>query len=96
VEFDPAKANQIKLFNPAVIDGKRYVVPQDEQMKEIGAVIGWGDTLDAAIAHMEEAADTVKGFGIKIPHGAVEDAKAEMEKLSEIGLPVFTIDKTPK
>lgn len=90
VEFDPKFANQIKLYNPAVVGGKHYVVPQEEEMSEIGAVIGWGDTLEEAIAHMKKAADTVKGYGIKIPEGSIDEAKKQMEKMSEIGLPVFS------
>ena len=96
IDFDPQYANQIKLFNPAVIDGKHYTVPQDEEMAECGAVLGWGDTLDEAMAHCQKAADTIKGYGIKMPSGSIEEAKKQMEEINESGLKVFSLDKSEK
>jgi len=96
IKFDEKFANQIKIFNPVIVDGNRYVVPQDEDMAEIGAIVGWGDTLEEAQKHLEKAADTVEGFGIKIPKGSIDDAKAEMQKLTDFGLDIFTIDKSEK
>lgn len=93
IEYDEKYANQIKLFNSAVIEGKRYIVPQDEKMAEIGAVVGWGDTLDEAQAHLQEAADSIKGYGIKMSHGSIDDAKKAMQDLADFGLPVFTLSK---
>lgn len=94
VEFDPKYAKQIKLYNPAVIDGKHYTVAQDEAMSECGAVIGWGDTLEEALAHMKEAADTIRGHGIKIPEGSAETAMKQMEELNDMGLRVFDVEKS--
>jgi hypothetical protein len=96
IEFDLAYANQIKIYNPAVVDGKSYAIPQDEEMQECGAIVGWGDTIRAAMDHMKEAADTVKGYGIKIPSGAVEGIMEQMQEINDSGLEVFTLDSTPK
>ena len=96
IDFDPEFSNQIKLYNPAVVDGKCFCVPQDEQMEECGCVIGWGDTLEAAVAHMEKAADTVKAYAVKIPRGSVNDAIEQMNEINDMGLQVFTIAKTEK
>ena len=41
VEYPEEFAPQIKLFNAVDIDGKHFVVPQDEELQEIGAVIGY-------------------------------------------------------
>ena len=90
VEYPDEFAPQIKLFNAVDVDGKHYVVPQDEELQEIGAVIGWGKTPEAAVAHMQEAADAIQGFGIQIPMGSIDKATAQMEELSAMGLPVFT------
>ena len=94
ISYDPAFENQIKLFNSVIVEGQRYIVPQNEDMAEIGAVVGWGDTLDEAVAHMKKAADTIKGFGIKIPDGSIDDARKGMEELAEFGLPVFDLEKS--
>lgn len=92
VEYDPKFANQIKLFNQVEIEGKRYVVPQEDRNELFGAVVGWGDTLEEAVAHMKKAADTVKGFGIKIPDGSIGEAQECMQKLADAGLPVFDLE----
>jgi hypothetical protein len=96
VTFDEKYAKQIKLFNCCVnAKGERFVVPQSEDMGEVGAIIGWGDTLEAAIAHMQKAADSIGGFQIKIPHGSIDEAKKQMEELSEMGLDVFSVEAEP-
>ncbi len=91
IEFDPQYANQVKIFNPAVVDGAYYAIAQDEEMPECGAILGWGDTLEEAFAHFEKAADTVKAHGLKIPRGSLDEAKKQMEELAEMGLPVFNL-----
>ena len=93
VEFDPKFADQIKLFNCCEIDGKRWVIPQEDRNELMGAVIGWGDTMEEAVAHMKKAADTVKGFGITIPSGALDKVQEAMQELADAGLPVFTLEK---
>jgi hypothetical protein len=91
VEFDPQWANQVKLFNPVVIEGKSYVVPQDEEMKEIGAIVAWGETLEEAEKVLRQIADSIKGYGLKIPQGSIDEARQQMKDLSEFGLPVFSL-----
>lgn len=94
IDFDPEFGDQIKIYNPAAVDGHHFCVPQDEQMPECGAIIGWGDTLEEAIKHMEKAADSVKAYGIKIPRGSIKDAKEQMDELETLGVSPFTIAKT--
>ena len=65
-------------------------------MSECGAVLGWGNTLDEAMAHCQKAADTIKGYGIKMPSGSIEEAKKQMEEINESGLKVFSLDKSEK
>jgi hypothetical protein len=94
VSYPPEFDRNIKLFNCVVVEGKRFVVPLDEEMSEIGAVIGWGDTLEAAIAMVQEAGEAIEGFGIKFGLGPIESAKEEMEKIEALGVSPFSIDKT--
>ncbi len=90
VQYPDEFAQQIKLFNAVDVDGRHFVVPQDEELQEIGAVVGWGDTLQEAIDHMQAAADSIEGFGIQVPMGAIDKAQTQMDELTEMGLPVFT------
>lgn len=92
VAYPPRFANQIKLFNCVVIDDRRYVVPQDDEMTEIGAVIGWGATLDEAFAHAQRAGEAIEGYGIKFSMGAVEQAKEHIEELAAIGVSPFRLE----
>lgn len=88
--------NQIKLFNCVVIGGRRYVVPQDDEMTEIGAVVGWGDTMEEAMEHARKAGESIEGYGVKFSMGAADKAEEEIEELAKIGLSPFILDKTPE
>jgi hypothetical protein len=95
ISFDPKFTNQVKLFNAECIASQWFIVPQDEELKEIGAIIGLGDTLEAAVENAKEVAATIKGFGIEIPDGSIDRAKEQMEQLAEFGLPVFDLEESP-
>jgi hypothetical protein len=87
---------QVKLFNCIMVDGRRYVVPQDEEMSEIGAVVGWGDTLDAALDHAREAGEAIEGYGVKFSLGNSDKAVEQMQKLNDLGLKIFDVEKSAK
>lgn len=79
----------LKLFNSVRIDDTLYVVPQDEDMKEIGSVVGWGDTMDEAIEMAKEVGESISGYGIKFNMGPIDSAKHEIEKLEKMNLSPF-------
>ena len=93
VSYPEEFAQQIKLFNCVVIDGRRYVVPQDDEMTEIGAVVGWGDTMEAAMEHARKAGEAIEGYGIKFSMGAADKAQEHIEELEELGISPFRMDK---
>ena len=89
----PAKyADNVKLFNKVVLDGKTYIVPQDEEMREIGSVVAWGNTLQEAIDMADEIGSSLSGYGIKWSMGPIDSAKKEMEALVEMGISPFSPD----
>ena len=88
-------AKQIKLFNGVLLDGVRYVVTQSEDMAEIGAVVGWGDTLAAAMEHAKEAGEAIEGYGIKFNMGPIDTATEQIDELKKLGVSPFTLDKAP-
>lgn len=94
VSYPDEFARQVKLFNCVVIDGRRYVVPQGDEMAEIGAVIGWGDTLEAAMDHARKAGEAVEGYGVKFSMGSVDKVIEQIKELADIGLEVFSLDET--
>lgn len=91
INYAPEFEQQIKIYNPTVIDGHRYSVPMDEGMEECGSVIGWGETLEKAIEHMNKALDSVSGFGIKKPTSSIDEITEAMENMADFGLPVFSL-----
>ena len=96
VDYPPGFASQIKLFNCVVVDGKRYVLPQNEEMVEIGAVVGWGDTLEAAMEHARKAGEAVRGYGIKFEMGPIEKVIESIAELEAIGMSPFVMEKEPQ
>ena len=95
VDYPPEFGNQIKLFNQVMIEGKRYVVPQNEEMQEIGAVVGWGDTLEDAMEHAKKAGEAIVGYGIKFEMGPIDSVNKSIEELAAIGMSPFTLEKQP-
>lgn len=96
VAYPEKYANQIKLYNPVVIDGHRYVVPQNEEMVEIGAVVGWGETLEAAIEHAKKAGESIEAYGLKFEIGGCESVQKQIEELEAIGLSPFKLAEAEK
>ena len=64
-------------------------------MAEIGAVVGWGDTLEAAMAHAKEAGESLEGYGIKFAMGSCDQAEEQIAELERIGVSPFQITPTP-
>lgn len=94
VDYPEEFARQIKLFNSVMVDGRRYVVPQDENMTEIGAVVGWGATLEQAMEHAKKAGESIEGYGIKFTLGSCEQANEQIAELEKIGVSPFQIAKS--
>jgi len=92
ISFDPKYRRNIKLFNAVKVNNNYYIVPQDDEMIEIGAVVGWGDTLEDAIEMVKEAGETIEGYGIKFNVGPVEMAKQQIAKIEEYGVSPFSIE----
>ena len=86
----------MKLFDYVIIEGRRFVLPLEKDVTEIGAVVGWGDTMEEAIAMVQEVGESIEGFGIKCAIGPVEKALEQMQDMNDMGLSVFTLDKKPK
>lgn len=96
VDYPEEFARQIKLYNCVIVDGKRYVVCQDDEMTEIGAVVGWGATIEEAMEHAKKAGESMKGYGIKFEMGAADKAYEQIEGLEALGIKAFALDKPAK
>jgi hypothetical protein len=86
VIIPPEIRSNVKLFFPAVLDGKTYVIPQRIGMQEIGAVVATGSTMEEAIVIVKMIAEAVQGFGLQIPTASLDDANAAVAALAEYGM----------
>jgi hypothetical protein len=74
----------IKLKKATKIDGINYIIPQSFGATDCGAVLGFGDTLDAAIKQARTIASTVEGCGICIRQDVLDSAQEELQKFEQI------------
>ena len=70
----------VKLYNHAIIEGVDYVINQVPKMKQIGSVIGLGNTPEEAIKTAKDNALKVSGFDIESEVDALDQAVKEMEE----------------
>ena len=80
VEFPDKIRPFVKLYNHAIINGKDYIVPQIAPMKELGSVIGLGNTPEEAVKMAKNNAKQIDGFDIEIECDALDEAVKLMEK----------------
>ncbi len=70
-----------------MIDGYDYFVPDlSTEMPEVGAVTGFGDTLDEAVQQMNDHAEQVEGFQLVVQNGAFEKAQEAIDKGKAVGI----------
>lgn len=91
IQFPEEYSKFIKIKNLVVdVDGVHYFTPNNIELCEIGAVIGFGRTMNEAIKMATEIAETVKGFDIKINTDCIESAKSQISELKNNGIYFLT------
>lgn len=90
--LDIPKENKkfVKLINATFIDGRYYIIPQQNPTDCIGSVIGMGDTMDKAFEHLKSNADSISGYDIDIKMGSIDKIAIEIDKLKEMGIKLFS------
>ena len=72
-----------KIYNHCRIDGVDYSVPQVARMKQVGTVIGLGDTPEAAKKAATDNAEKIKGYDLDMETDALDKAMSMMEETNE-------------
>lgn len=80
VEFPEEIRPFVKLYNHCRVDGKDWVIPQLARMKQVGSVVGLGDTPEAACKAAQERAEQIKGYDLEIESEALEKARKILEE----------------
>lgn len=83
IDFSPSIRDHVKIHYLTRISGRYYYVPQQIEMAEVGAVVATGSSPDDAIRQVTKIAEKVEGYGIKFNFDALQQAKADMEKLKD-------------
>ena len=76
--FPPEILDFVKLKFSCCYDGVYHCLPQDEDIGQIGAVIGLGNTILEAIAHCKKNADQIEAHGIDIRFDSIPAAVKEI------------------
>lgn len=90
VEYPEKLERNVKIWNAEKkSDGRIWHWPQLVETNEIGAVVGWGDSLDAACKMATDAAEEVKAYSLKPATGSVDTAKEQIAEAQKMGLKIF-------
>lgn len=87
VEFPNSVREHLKFRNLTIINNKYYVVPQDVGLPEIGAVVALGNTMEEAMKNVCNIAEKIEGYYITTMPECLDEAKEQIEKLEEFGIP---------
>jgi hypothetical protein len=83
VEFPPEMADNIKLRNFCVLDGKTYITPG---AASIGGVVATGKTPKEAQDKVKEIAKEVKGYTVEVEPEAFDEIGEQIKGLKKIGV----------
>jgi hypothetical protein len=81
VEFPESIRPFVSLYNHCRIEDEDYVIPQVAKMRQIGSVIGLGNTPEEAIKLARERADQVSGFDIESEYDSLDKAREQLDAL---------------
>lgn len=83
IQFPEEIRPWVKLYNHCRVNGVDYVVPQLAKMKQVGSVIGLGNTPDEAANLAKDRAKQIRGFDLEAECDALDEAMAEMKGLEQ-------------
>jgi hypothetical protein len=89
IQFPSELRENLKFRNLTVVDGKYYVLPQDEKDSALCGLIAMGATLEEAISRIKEYVKRIKAFQLDIFPESLDEAKLEIEKLESFGVEFF-------
>lgn len=80
VSYPKEYEENVKLRYYTERDGAKYVIPQANKMRFLGAAVAYGDTAKEAIDKVTEITKTVEAFEIKSDPAALEAALADLKE----------------
>jgi len=81
----------VKLYNSCMVDDQCYVIPQEQaDLKEIGSVVGTGNTVKEAIDACKKNASQVEGYLVECHDSDLDEAEDVIAKGEKAGIPFGT------
>lgn len=85
IHIDKSVRDYVRIKNLTIIDDIYYYIPLIE-MKQIGAVYAWDNTIDGAQKKLEKYAAGISGFDIKVNTDCMEKAMEIINLGKQIGI----------
>jgi hypothetical protein len=89
VDYPSHLRDFIRISNGCIIDKQHYSIPLRMGLKEIGCVLGMGDTLQEAMDSCVDNSKHLGGVDVDVDPLVFEDAQKEIEKAEEFGIKLF-------
>jgi hypothetical protein len=87
VFFPPELRQWVKIHDLTIIKNRPYAVPHRiEEWTRIGSVIGFGESVDDAIATVRERAEQLKGFKLSTTEDKLDEAKKAIADGEKVGI----------
>lgn len=83
LQFPEAIRPFVKIYNHCHINGVDYCIPDETRAKEVGSVIGLGNTPQEAVNAAKDRAKQVTGFQLYAECDALDEAMSEMKGLEQ-------------
>lgn len=89
IYFPEEIREHVKLRNACKINGIYYIIPQDDEIPEIGAVVTTGNSIEECQTKMEELCKQIEGYRIDAKVGSIEEMLETAKKGEKLGIKFF-------
>jgi len=79
----------VKLRNACKMNGTYWIIPQEDEIPEIGAVVATGDSIEDCQAKMEGYCKQIEGYRIDLKVGSIEEMMETAKKGEKLGIKFF-------
>jgi hypothetical protein len=86
VHVEPKIRKWVKLRNLTKIEGTYYIVPHEQGLPEIGAVVAIGNSMDECIEKVKKYAEQISGYRIDIKVGSIDNMTETIAKGEKLGI----------
>jgi hypothetical protein len=86
IHIDPSIRKWVKLRNLTKINGTYYIVPHEQGLPEIGAVVAIGNSVEECVKKVKSYAEKIEGYRLDIKTGSIEAMNEVVAKGEKLGI----------